>query len=104
MAARGTSRLFAGIQLDDVGNEADATFPTRSILASDGTSEFSNVFSTPKSQVTTQMDEDDGGQGLSKVGLFCVGDADDICGCVVGKVDGGGGGAARFCRRLKKEC
>jgi hypothetical protein len=41
---------------------------------------------------------------LSKVGLFCVADADDICGGVVGKVDGGGGGAARFCTRLKTEC
>jgi hypothetical protein len=104
MAARGTSRLFAGIQLDNVGNEEDATFPTRPILASDGTSESSIVFSTPKSQVTTQVDEDDGGRGLLEVGLFCVSDADDICGGVVGKMDGGGGGAARFCTRSKEEC
>jgi hypothetical protein len=104
MAARGTSRLFAGIQLDDVGGDADPIFPARPVLASDGTSESSNVFSTPKSQVTPQVDEDEGGRGLSKVGLFCVGDADDICGGVVGKIDGEGGGAARFCTRPKKEC
>jgi hypothetical protein len=61
MATRGSARLFAGIQLDDVDDEAGVTFPTRPILASDGTSESSNVFSTPKSQVTPQVDEDDGG-------------------------------------------
>jgi hypothetical protein len=104
MAARGTSRLFAGIQLDDVGNKEDATFPTRPILASDGTSDSSIAFTTPKSQATTQVDEDDGGRGLLKVGLFCVSDADDICGGVVGKMDSGGGGAARFCTRSKEEC
>jgi hypothetical protein len=62
------------------------------------------VFSTPKSQVTPQVDDDDGGQGLLKVGLFCVGDLDNICGGVVEKVNSGGGGAAQFCTRSEKEC
>jgi hypothetical protein len=55
------------------------------------------VFSTPNSQATTQVGEEEGNRDLSKVGFFCVGEVDEICGGIVGKVDGNRGGAARFC-------
>jgi hypothetical protein len=48
--------------------------------------------------------EEEGGRDLLKVGLFCVGDVDEICGGLVGKGDGNGGGAIRFCTRLRGEC
>jgi hypothetical protein len=76
----------------------------RPIVASDGTSGSSHVFSTPKSQATTQVGDDSGGRDLSKVGLLCVRDVDDICRGVVGKLDGDGGGAAQFCTRPFGEC
>jgi hypothetical protein len=46
----------------------------------------------------------DGNRDLSKVGLFCVRDVDEVCGGIVGKVDGNGGGAVRFCTRSVDEC
>jgi hypothetical protein len=106
MSTRGTSQLFAGVRLDDRDSKEGVVPPTRRqpVIASDGTSGSSHVFSTPKSQVTTQVDDEEGGRGLSKVGLFCVCDARDVCGGVVGKVDGESGGAVRFCTRPRDEC
>jgi hypothetical protein len=95
MATRG--RLFTGIRIDDV--EEDGGVPP-----SDGTSDSSHVFSTPVSQTTTQVEPDVGVGGLSKVGLFCVWEESDICCGVVGKVDGEGGGAPRFCTKNRDAC
>jgi hypothetical protein len=106
MSTRGASRLFTGIRLDD-DDEVEEVFPStrrQPIVASDGTSGSSHVFSTPKSQATTQVGEEEGVRDLSKVGLFCVADVDDICGGLVGKGDGNGGGAIRFCTRPQDEC
>jgi hypothetical protein len=105
MSTRGASCLFTAIRIDDTEADEEMIPPQRRpIVASDGTSGSSHVFSTPKSQATTQVGEDAGVRGLSKVGLFCVRDVDAICGGIVGKVDGDSGGAARFCTRLRGEC
>jgi hypothetical protein len=104
MATCGTSRLFTGIRLDDDQDNSEEVVPRRPILASDGTSGSSHVFSMPKSQATTQVEEDKDSRGLSKVGLFYVCNVDDICGGVVGKVNGESGGAACFCTCLHGDC
>jgi hypothetical protein len=92
MSTRGASRLFTGIRLDD-DDEVEEVFPSTQrppIAASDGTSGSSHVFSTPNSHATTQVGDGEGNRDLSKVGLFCVRDVDEICGGIVGKVDGNG--------------
>jgi hypothetical protein len=106
MSTRGASRLFTGIRLDD-DDEVEEVLPSTQrppIAASDGTSGSSHVFSTPNSHATTQVGDGDGNRDLSKVGLFFVRDVDEICGGIVGKVDGNGGGAVRFCTRSVDEC
>jgi hypothetical protein len=61
MSTRATSQLFAGVQLDDYEEFEEVIPPTgrRPIVASDGTSgSSSHVFSTPKSQATSQVGHD----------------------------------------------
>jgi hypothetical protein len=95
MATRG--QLFIGIRIDNVEED-------RGVLPSDGTSDSSHVFSFPVSQATTQVEPDIGVGGLSKVGLFCVQEESDICCGVVGKVNGEGRGALRFCTKSGDAC
>jgi hypothetical protein len=94
MATRG--RLFTGIRIDDVEEDGG-------VAPSDGTSDSSHVLSTPVSQ-TTQVESDVGVGGLSKVGLFCVREGSEVCCGVVGKADGEGGGAPRFCTKSRAAC
>jgi hypothetical protein len=95
MATRG--HLFTGIRIDDVEED-------RGVLPSDGTSNSSHLFSTPVSQATTQVEQDMGVGGLSKVGLFCVREESDICCGVIRKADREGGGAPRFCTKNQDSC
>jgi hypothetical protein len=71
MPTHGDSLLLTAICLNNVEEDKEEILPVRQpIVASDGTSGSSHVFSTPKSQATTQVGEEKGARGCRKLVCF----------------------------------